>query len=55
MKNLVALAVITALGVAGWTLGEDQYWGDPEVGQAYGAAIGIVFGMLIFFAIRARE
>ena len=55
MRTLVSLAVVTALGAVGWTLGEQYSPSDPEVGQRLGAFTGVVFGLLIFLAVKARE
>ena len=55
MKTLLSLAVIVALGAVGWTIGEQYSTTDPETGARLGAFTGVVFGLLIFLAVRARS
>ncbi len=55
MKGFLGLAVIVALGAVGWTLGEQFWVADPEMAQRLGAAIGVVFGLLIFFAMKTQS
>ena len=54
VNTFVGVAVIVALASVGWTLGAELGVSDPHVGQQIGALTGVIFGLLIFFAIRAR-
>jgi hypothetical protein len=54
VKAFVGTAVVVALAAVGWTLGAELGVSDPRMGQQIGAFTGIVFGLLIFFAIRAQ-
>lgn len=54
VKAFVGTAVVVALAAVGWTLGAELGVSDPHMGQQIGAFTGIVFGLLIFFAIRAQ-
>jgi hypothetical protein len=54
VKVLLGVAVVIALAAVGWTLGAQLGVSDPRVGQQIGAFTGIIFGLLIFFAIRAQ-
>lgn len=55
MRTFVSLAVIVALGAVGWTIGEQYSPADPETGARLGAFTGVLFGLLIFLAVRARS
>lgn len=54
VKTFVGAAVVVALAAVGWTLGAELGVADPHVGQQIGALTGFIFGLLIFFAIRAQ-
>jgi hypothetical protein len=55
LKGFLGLAVIVALGAVGWTLGEQFSVADPEMAQRLGAGTGVVFGLLIFFAMKTQS
>lgn len=55
MRLLISLAVVVALGAVGWTIGGEYYEIDPEMGERLGAFCGVIFGLLIFFAIRTQQ
>jgi hypothetical protein len=55
VKTLLAVAVVIALGSVGWTLGGEYAGIDPEMGQRLGALAGVVFGLLIFSAMRTQS
>ena len=54
VKRFIAIAVIIALGSIGWDLGSQYSPMDSDTGARVGAFVGVVFGLLIFLAMRAR-
>ena len=55
MRSLISLAVIVALASVGWTLGGEYAPVDPDMGAKVGAMAGVLFGLLIFMAIRTQD
>jgi hypothetical protein len=54
VKTFISLAVIIALASVGYMLGGEYITWEPEMGARVGALAGVLFGLLIFMAMRTQ-